>query len=256
MSRESTGRSRTRSRLRPGILALILLLFVASLTPALAEQPEKPIPPSEVEGRLQEILSRPEFASRHSPWGRMVARWLGRLQDRLGEGVEGLPGFFSWLWTNHPAVYILIVSWLLLTALFILGHMGFILYQSVRAGRAAAAGERAGPGRRARFLGEKPGKFIRRAEEAADEGRFLEAATTLYLGLLAYQSRAGAIVPGRGKTNWDYVQEFGRQYDADPMAGFSRVLDRCLYGGRQCDRNTYARCKSCFDRTLKTLELA
>jgi hypothetical protein len=75
------------------------------------------------------------------------------------------------------------------------------------------------------------------AERLAAEGRFSEAAQTLYRALVESLGRRGQLRPHEGKTTGDYAREL-RAAGSPGLARFrtfSRRYDRVLFGHGSCD---------------------
>jgi hypothetical protein len=204
----------------------------------------RPAAPERIREELRQVLSRREFRARRAAPGAWLAEFLRKLPGKMR-------GFFRGLRRVHPVIFWLMLAWLVATAVAILGHLAVQLHSTLRG--SGTRRRRPPPESREadRLRRLDPEGLLAEAESAASDGRFLDGVARLYLALLARLSRAGAIMPGPGKTNWDYVREFGRRHDAAPLAEFSTVMDGCTYGRRPCDRGVWERCRDWFHRTVE-----
>jgi hypothetical protein len=189
----------------------------------------------QVDRALQEVYSRPEFATRpeHSPW-EILLKPLGRFFRWL----EGLLDGFKGLEVNAPWLYWLVIAWLAISAIAILAHLILTATSAIRwrekaiQKEAPEEGGRRGP--------RTPADWEAEARRAAAEGRMRDAAIALYQAVLLRLDARGALRFDPSKTPGDYRREVRRHPDvAPPFSAFLRGFEPVVFGGRPLDATSY-----------------
>jgi hypothetical protein len=171
------------------------------------------------------VFARPEYqwVERRHP-----LQWLRNLWDRAVDWLNSLSG-------NHPVAYQLLIGVLLLAALALLVHVGYVVWRIVRptAGPAGAAPRAAPVVRDAR-------SHLARAEALARAGRYAEALGHRFLAVVLELEEADAVRFHASKTPAEYVGEV--RLDDAGRATFTELVARLyrhLFGAVPCDEAQY-----------------
>jgi len=204
---------------------------------ATAEVPQPS--PDAIHRRLNDILSRPEFAPEKEPsdnWFRADLRWVA----------QRIIDFFDWLGslqTDAPLLFWLLMSVLVLLLIFLTVYVGRrigrILYLGAR-----PRGEESAHQRRQRL------SLLYRAEADrwAGRGDFTEAIRYLFLSLVYRFDEAGRVNFQQACTNREYLALFAQRPRASAeLKVFVDTLDDHWYGERPTDQARYEECRALYD---------
>lgn len=180
----------------------------------------------------QEVLAGPEFESLDSG---------PTLLDRIGEVLEAVIGEIVVFLSNLPTwVWWVVVIWMIVTLVAIIGHLIWVLIQTVGSTGGGRSGS--GTGRRTH-----PGSFFdvenldeqsvrQRAEQLLRDGDWQAAARHLYVAALLWLDRTGRVRFHQSKTNGDYLRELvGRPDLSRAFVSLTQLFEPVAYGGGEAD---------------------
>jgi hypothetical protein len=215
--------------------------FLGVLVPAaLAAEERTPLPAAEeVRATLERILARPEFR----PPERSL---LQRAWDWASEGIRGflerlLSGMVEGL--SRPGVFEMFLIICIVLLIAILLHMAWTILayrEPPEARRRAPEPERALP--------LSPDPHLASAAELAAAGRFLEAAHSLYQGVVLWLDGTGRARFHPFKTGGDYARELGTSPPAEHFRALLGAFYPVASGGRTAFQEAYVRMRASASR--------
>jgi hypothetical protein len=174
-----------------------------------------------------DVFARPEFrwVERHHP----LLNWLKQQVDAFGHWLNQLA-------ERHPIGYGVGVTIVVILAVTLIVHIGYVVWRIVRPGvRAGAAGTATRPG-----IVVNAAWHLARAEELARRGRYVEALAHRFLAAILELDRIGALRFHASKTPAEYIGE--AKLDEPARASLARLvaqLYRHLFGAVPCDEREY-----------------
>jgi hypothetical protein len=181
---------------------------------------------TEIRGRLDDIMSRPEFKPGEDFWLRVL---------------RGINVFFQWLaelrQTQPVLFFLLIVACLAALALFV----ALVIWMSSRifrfSSRVPSQDNRAAERQRLST------RYWEDARRLAATGEFTEAVRFLFLSLVYRFDEAGKVAFQKALTNREYLAHFeDRRPVHARLKVFVDTLDDHWYGQRPTDRKRYEAC--------------
>lgn len=224
---------------------LLVLILAGALPGSLPRRAEAggtsqvgpaPPDPTAVRAEVRQILSDPRFAPRKSIWD-----WLTeRLLNWQPRGLKLPPGLKSVL------VWMLLI-WCVLALLAIFGHFIWTLAFLFRGSRPLG---RTGPQTAAERLRHRSlEELAATMQDLAGRGAYREALGVMMLVLLKLLDKAGRVRFQEGKTNGEYVLEYGRDRpERDDFRTFVTAFESSAYGGRVCRLDAYQDMHRLFQR--------
>ncbi|HUF34324.1 MAG TPA: DUF4129 domain-containing protein [Gemmatimonadales bacterium] len=183
--------------------------------------------PESFRATLDSVFAGPAYR-----WADVPAplRLLRQWWDRLGEWLLGLRA-------DNPLAYRLLVIGLLVALLLIFARAGYVVW---RTARAAARDDRA-PRRAAAELRDAAW-YGRAADQAAAEGRLVDAIQLAFVALALALHDQGAVRYHASKTPAEYVREARlAEGDRDRLRSLVRALYAHGFGGRPLTPDDYRR---------------
>lgn len=193
---------------------------------------QHPLPsPGAVERALEQVYSRPEYATREMI---PLLRWLSdRWRDVTAAFME-IVSRLQLLERTQPVLYWVVVGWLVLSAIGILAHFASIAFQLWRS-RERTLRER-DPSVNSGAAARGADGWEAEAGRAAAEGRLRDAALALYQALLLRLDARGSVRYDPSKTPGDYREEVARSLEVGPLLdAFLRIFEPVAFGGRTLD---------------------
>lgn len=213
-----------------------ILFTAAALTSSAAEAPQERPDVDRLRQELQNILSS-GYQLSEPPQVRlqeMMLRALRVLQGMLGTISEARPLAGLPEWTRPVITGVLLVLVGLIVAHIVGGLRGLLEGSTGRRGQPGPEPTR-----------EDPRSVLVRAENAFRRGDHDEAITLLYLAVLLRLDRLGLLSHDPARTNWENLAALtgGGPNVRDSMAGLTREVDACIYGGRRASERTWLRAR-------------
>lgn len=218
------------------LIRLATLLTAAALTTPAAEAPQGRPDVDLLRQNLESILSsgyrlvEPPQARLHE----MMLRALRVLQGMLGTISQARPlaGLPEWTRPLITGVLPVLVG-------LIIAH----LVGGLRRLLEGSAGRRGPTGPEPERM--DPRSMLTRAEDASGRREFDEAISLLYLAVLLRLDRLGLLSHDPARTNWENLAALtgGGPNVRDSMAGLTREVDACIYGGRRASESTWRRAR-------------
>lgn len=226
--------------MRRQITSLASLVAAAALTGRAAEAPPGRPPAPVLRETLQDIL-RSGYRLTEPPEARLrelLARLLRLLRELLSGLSEagplaGLPPWMTFLLTG-----VLAVLMALIIAHIVVGLRGLLVERRGRGETPPAAPERL-----------DPLSVLERAEDAFRRGEHETALRLLYQAVLLRLDRRGLLVHDPARTNWENLRALAaaRAEAREAMAGLTREVDACTYGGRRASVRTWEQSRAWAD---------
>jgi hypothetical protein len=207
--------------------------------PAGAVLHERPAPDS-IHATVEEILADPLYRPH-----RTLGQWL---REHLRAWTVRDPRLRG-RWTS--ILLWAFLAWCTVTAVAILGHIGWTLFTVLRRAKAAATHRPVPPGMQEHL--HLPADTLRAmAGQAAARGDYPAAIHWTMLALLRSLADRGFVKLHPSKTNGDYVREFSQATAGGPrMAEFVADFDRYTYGGGGCGPAEFANMHNSFEQLTR-----
>lgn len=149
--------------------------------------------------------------------------------------VAQLVDWIKHLESNSPVLYNVVIGVLVLLLVAVLVHVGWLLWQTLRAPPAVA------PVRPEGTIRLDAAWYRAEADRLAVAGRFREAVQADFLALVLTLDARGSVHFHPSKTPAEYLGEPGLRGTAhEEFRGMVRQLYRIVFGGASCDAGTYA----------------
>ena len=173
------------------------------------------------------------FASPAYRWEEVPApfRFLREWWTRLGDWIAGLR-------TDNPAAFRLLVAALLIVLVAVLAHGVWVVWRTVRGGRALED-----EGAETRVSGARDAAwYLREADRAAAEGRMADALQLAFVGLALTLERQGLLRYHASKTPAECAREarLARE-DRERLRALVRALYAHAFGGGPFGADDYRR---------------
>ena len=170
------------------------------------------------------------FAQRDYQWvaRREPLRWIKQLWFRLLDWIDG----FS---HTHPIGYNALLIVLTIALLFLLAHIGYVIWRVTRHASHPTRAEGSGGG-----VVHDAARHLARADELARAGRYIEALGHRFLAVVLELDQVGALKFHASKTPAEYLWEV--RLDEMGRASFSALvaeLYRHLFGAVPCAEAEY-----------------
>jgi hypothetical protein len=192
---------------------------------------------AQVQQALAEVYARPEFREQKHGFG----EWL---MQKLAAAVQWIGRHLSWLSElrhTNPTLFLMIVVWLVATALAIVVHLVWTAVQVARRGEATPAGDAGGKKPKPRTAAD----WEAEAARLAADGKLREAAAALYQALLLRLDAVGVVRFDASKTPGDYRREARKHPEAArALGGFLRIFEPVAFGGRALDGEGWERLRA------------
>jgi len=209
---------------------LALLLLFQPLAPG-RDMPSA----TEVSSALERVLAAPEFQPPRKSWLERAREWVHeRLNELLSSVLKSVGSALA-----EPAVaYILLAALTVLLLLILWRILNTFLHQ-----RDPSRLPRSDPPREAAVILD-PGPHLVSATRLAGEGKFLDAAHELYLGVLLWLDGSGRARFQEHKTGFEYARELRGSDLFSPYHSFLQAFYPVAFGGRPAHRDAYRRMRS------------
>jgi uncharacterized protein DUF4129 len=184
--------------------------------------------PAALRAALDSVFAAPAYR-----WGETPAplRLMREWWARLGDWIAGLR-------TDNPAAFRLLVLALLAALVLVLAHGAWVVWRTVRSGRAAEDGAPRPAQPRARDAAW----YLREADRAAAAGRMAEALQLAFVGLALTLEGQGLLRYQASKTPAECAREarLARE-DRERLRGLVRTLYGHAFGGGPFGADDYRR---------------
>lgn len=201
---------------------------------------------TEVRGKVDDVLARPEFREFADARGKAIQEFLSKLLEWLFRPRE--PERL----TQMPMFHVPLPSgwfFMLIGAGLILAVIAYLLLTRLRmatspTGSAVAAIT-------STDLRERPPEeFLLDAGTLAEKGQLREALRALYLATLVALDRRRLITFDPHRTNWQYLRQMPRSEARTLFADFTRIFDHKWYGAEPTTRADYDTCRALATRIV------
>lgn len=201
---------------------------------------------TEVRGKVDDVLARPEFREFADARGKAIQEFLSKLLEwlfrpREPERVPQIPMF------NVP----LPGGWffMLIGAGLILAVIAYLLLTRLRM-TTSATGSAVAAISSTDLRERPPEEFLDDAGTLAEKGQLREALRALYLATLVALDRRRLITFDPHRTNWQYLRQMPRSEARTLFADFTRIFDHKWYGAEPTTRADYDACRALATRIV------